>query len=113
MLLSFRRFVHERFLVFQPHLQLVPAPPARTRPQRVTLALLHPKRQTERAPLVWRRVLNRQDLGLHREVPLTSHVDLARLLEERRGKAVRFIVLRDDRDLVGTVEVRGPAGDDR
>jgi hypothetical protein len=40
-----------------------------------------------------------------RELPITSLIDLARLLEEQRGKKLRFIILRGDRDLVGTLDV--------
>ncbi|MFK7742969.1 MAG: trypsin-like peptidase domain-containing protein [Planctomycetota bacterium] len=41
-----------------------------------------------------------------RELPLASPLDLARLLTESQGKGLRLIVLRGDRDLVGTVQVR-------
>lgn len=40
-----------------------------------------------------------------RELPITSLIDLARLLEEQRGKSIRVIILRGDRDLVGTLEI--------
>lgn len=47
-----------------------------------------------------------------RELPLTSPLDLARLLKQSQGRGVKFIVLRGDRDLVGTVQVRNfSAGD--
>lgn len=42
-----------------------------------------------------------------REVPLHTSVDLARLVEEHRGQKIRFIILRDEKDLVGTLTVRG------
>jgi len=41
-----------------------------------------------------------------REVPLHSRTDLARLLQAQRGKSVKLVVLRGDRDLVGTLQVR-------
>lgn len=40
-----------------------------------------------------------------RELPVTSVIDLATLLEEQRGKKLRFIILRGDRDLVGTLQI--------
>jgi serine protease Do len=40
-----------------------------------------------------------------RELRITSLIDLASLLQEQRGKKLRFIILRGDRDLVGTLEV--------
>jgi serine protease Do len=45
-----------------------------------------------------------------REFPMQTSVDLARLVEEQRGKKIRFIILRGDRDLVGTLTVRGATG---
>ena len=42
-----------------------------------------------------------------REVPITSTNDLAQLIDGRRGRSLRLTILRDDRDLVGTIEVRG------
>jgi serine protease Do len=42
-----------------------------------------------------------------RELPLNSRVDLARLCQEQRGKELKFIVLRGDRDLVGTLKIGG------
>jgi serine protease Do len=41
-----------------------------------------------------------------REVPITSLRDLAQLLESRRGFGVRLSILRGDKDLIGTIEVR-------
>ena len=38
-----------------------------------------------------------------REVPLHSRTDLARLCQEQRGKELKVVVLRGDRDLVGTI----------
>ncbi len=46
-----------------------------------------------------------------REYPVTSLTDLARLLEQRRGKSLRIAILRGNEDLVGTIDVRG--GDPR
>jgi len=40
-----------------------------------------------------------------RELPLHSRVDLARLCREQRGKDLKIIVLRGDRDLVGTIKI--------
>jgi serine protease Do len=40
-----------------------------------------------------------------RELPITSLIDLARMLKEQRGNKLRFIILRGDRDLVGTLDV--------
>ena len=40
-----------------------------------------------------------------RELPLHSRVDLARLCREQRGKELKIIVLRGDRDLVGTIKI--------
>ena len=40
-----------------------------------------------------------------REQPIVSLVDLAQYLESQQGKKVRLIVLRDDRDLIGTISV--------
>ena len=51
-------------------------------------------------------VLARGRFG-ERELPLHSRRDLARLCQERRGSDVKFIVLRDDRDLIGTVKLGG------
>ena len=42
-----------------------------------------------------------------RELPLHSRVDLARLCQEQRGEELKFIVLRGERDLVGTVQLGG------
>jgi len=42
-----------------------------------------------------------------RELPLNSRIDLARLCQEQRGKELKFIILRDDRDLVGTLKIGG------
>jgi serine protease Do len=42
-----------------------------------------------------------------RELPIPSLIDLARLVEEQRGKKLRWIILRGDRDLVGTMQLRG------
>jgi len=40
-----------------------------------------------------------------REVPLHATVDLARLCQEQRGKDLKVIILRGERDLVGTVKL--------
>ncbi|MFT4840450.1 MAG: serine protease Do [Planctomycetota bacterium] len=40
-----------------------------------------------------------------RELPIPSLIDFANLLESQRGNKLRFIILRGDRDLVGTLEV--------
>jgi serine protease Do len=40
-----------------------------------------------------------------RELPLSSLADLARLCREQRGKEIKLVILRGDRDLVGTVKV--------
>lgn len=40
-----------------------------------------------------------------RELPLNSRLDLARLCQEQRGKEIKFIVLRGERDLIGTVQL--------
>ena len=46
-----------------------------------------------------------------REIPLTSRSDLAHLLEQYRGKALRIAVLRgDDEVLEGSIDVRGNQG---
>lgn len=42
-----------------------------------------------------------------REVPVTTQTDLAKLLDEKRGDKIRLIILRDDKDLVGTLQVAG------
>ncbi len=44
-----------------------------------------------------------------REVPVTSRRDLARMLEQQRGRGLRIAVLRGDEDLTGTIDVRGAA----
>ena len=44
-----------------------------------------------------------------RELPVSSLRDFARLLEQQRGKALKFAILRGQEDLVGTIEVRGRA----
>ena len=41
------------------------------------------------------------------ELPITSLIDLARLLEQNRGNKMRVIILRGERDLVGTLQVAG------
>ncbi|HZN37966.1 MAG TPA: PDZ domain-containing protein, partial [Planctomycetota bacterium] len=46
-----------------------------------------------------------------RELPLTSHSDLAHLLEQYRGKALRISVLRGDEEVLeGPIDVRGNRG---
>ncbi|MGC6488015.1 MAG: trypsin-like peptidase domain-containing protein [Planctomycetota bacterium] len=42
-----------------------------------------------------------------RELPLHSRVDLARLCQEQRNKELKFVVLRGERDLLGTVQLGG------
>ena len=42
-----------------------------------------------------------------REGPVTAQTDLAKLLDEKRGDKIRLIILRDDKDLVGTLQVAG------
>jgi serine protease Do len=44
-----------------------------------------------------------------REVPVTSPTDLARILDQQRGRSLRIAILRGDDDLTGTIDVRGPA----
>ncbi|MBX3463121.1 MAG: trypsin-like peptidase domain-containing protein [Planctomycetes bacterium] len=44
-----------------------------------------------------------------RELPVTSRRDLARFLEQQRGRGLRIAVLRGDDDLTGTIDVRGAA----
>jgi len=44
-----------------------------------------------------------------REVPITTLTDLARLIEEQRGEKIRLIILRGDKDLVGTLTITGTA----
>lgn len=41
-----------------------------------------------------------------REVPLTSRLDLSRLLQMQRGRALRIVVLRGERALEGPIDVR-------
>lgn len=41
-----------------------------------------------------------------REAPITSLRDLAQLLEGLRGRGLRLSILRGDKDLIGTIEVR-------
>jgi len=41
-----------------------------------------------------------------REYPMTSLQQLAKLLQDRRGKSLKIAILRGDDDLVGTIEVR-------
>lgn len=40
-----------------------------------------------------------------RELPIPSLIDLANLLESQRGNSLRFIILRGERDLLGTLAV--------
>lgn len=40
-----------------------------------------------------------------RELPIHTQVDLARVIEEQRGQKLRCIILRGDRDLLGTVMI--------
>ena len=40
-----------------------------------------------------------------REQPIVSLVDFAQYLESQHGKKMRLIVLRGDRDLIGTILV--------
>ena len=42
-----------------------------------------------------------------RELPLHSRVDLARLCQEQRGQERKFVILRGERDLLGTVRIGG------
>lgn len=44
-----------------------------------------------------------------RELPVSSLRDFALLLEQHRGRALKFAILRGQEDLVGTIEVRGRA----
>ncbi|MCK5944465.1 MAG: trypsin-like peptidase domain-containing protein [Planctomycetes bacterium] len=48
-----------------------------------------------------------------RELPLHSRLDLARLCQENRGAELRFIILRGERDLVGTVKLNGGTARER
>lgn len=48
-----------------------------------------------------------------REQPIVSLVDLAKYLESQQGKKVRLIVLRGDRDLIGTILVPLKSGRDQ
>ena len=41
-----------------------------------------------------------------REVPLHSRTDLARICQEQRGGELKVVVLRGERDLVGTIQLR-------
>jgi serine protease Do len=42
-----------------------------------------------------------------RDVPITSRADFARVIEQSRGQGLGLLILRGERDLVGTIEVRG------
>ena len=48
-----------------------------------------------------------------REIPLHTALELARLVQDSPGKGIKFIILRGDRDLVGTVVVNGRPRDGR
>jgi S1-C subfamily serine protease len=50
-------------------------------------------------------VVSRGPFG-ERDVPMTSLRDWAQLLDQQRGRSLRISVLRGDRDLSGTLEVR-------
>lgn len=50
-------------------------------------------------------VFLRQGFG-ERELPVTSLLDFARLLDDNRGKSLRLSILRGDEDLVGTIEIK-------
>ena len=49
----------------------------------------------------------------NREYPLVSRVDLARLIQQQRGESLELVILRGERDLTGTIDVRGPVGASR